>query len=220
MRKNVAVVIPALEKNRYSKDGDLVKFWDLNLLEWKMAQIKKFIDPGDIYITTPSNKIEKVGRSYGVHVIKRQESSPMAKVIEECAKKANKEIILWTHVTSPFVGSGDFQNMLDKFLKLKGKYDSLVAVSKLREFIIFKNHALNFKMTKVTKRQSIEPVYKITNGCFIAHKDVYLKYKNYFGIKPFLYETNTLSSMEIKDVNDLSVASDLISLFLKRELDV
>ena len=220
MYKNVGIIIPALEKNRYSVDGDLVKFWDLNLLEWKIIQIKNFIEPDKVFVSTPSRKIEKIAKSYGMHVIKRTEDLPIADVCVDCAKKIDKEILLWTCVTSPFVNSIDFKNMLDKFLSLDNKYDSLVAVSKLQEYIIFKNDALNFKMTQLAERTSLEPVYRITNGCSVTRRDVYLKYKNFFGIKPFLYDIDILSSMEIKDVGDLDIASDLISSFFKKELHV
>ncbi len=220
MNRDAAIVIPALEKNRYSEEGDLVQFGDLSLLEWKITQVKNFIDAKNIFISTPSPKIEKIARRCGAHSIKRSENLPMADVVTESVKKIDKEIILWSHVTSPFVSSVDFKNMLDKFLKLDNRYDSLISVFKLQEFIIFDNKALNFVMTKVTERKTITPVYKITNGCFIARKGIYRKYKNYFGIKPFLYEIDILSSMEIKDALDLTVANDLISLFFKRELKI
>lgn len=220
MYKNTAIIIPALDRNRYSKEGDLVAFGDLTLLEWKLTQVKNFISAGNIFISTPSSKIEKIAKQYGVHSIKRKEDLPMADVITESVKKIDKEIILWSHITSPFVSSVDFKNMLDKFLKLNGKYDSLISVFRFQEFMIFKNKALNFTMTKVTERKTIEPVYRITNGCFIARNDVYLRYKNYFGAYPFLYETDILASMEIKDTFDLTIANDLISLFFRKELKI
>lgn len=219
MYKNVVVVIPALEKNRYSENGDLVRFGDLTLLEWKIAQVKNLIKGENIFISTPSPKIAKIAKAYGINIIKRHKID-MSRAIVECVKEIDKEIIIWTHVTSPFVSAIDFDNMLKKFLKLGSGYDSLISVSRLQEYIIFKNQALNFEMTKVVNRDSLKPVYKITNGCFIARKDIYIKYKNYFGIRPYLYEIDMLASMEIKDITDLTIASDLISLFFKKELQI
>jgi CMP-N-acetylneuraminic acid synthetase len=92
-------------------------------------------------------------------------------------------------------------------------------VLKLEEFVIFKKGALNFKMTEITERTKIEPLYLITNGCFIARKKIMARYRNYFGIKPYLFEVGTLEAMEIKKASDLSIANDLISLFFKRGLE-
>ena len=43
MFKNIAVVIPALDNNQYYSDGDLVRFGDTTLLEWKISQIPTII---------------------------------------------------------------------------------------------------------------------------------------------------------------------------------
>ena len=48
MSKDIGVVIPALEKNRYSPLGDLVKFGDSTLLEWKIVQLLKVMKKEDI----------------------------------------------------------------------------------------------------------------------------------------------------------------------------
>lgn len=220
MYKDVAVIIPALDKNRYSENGDLVKFGDLSLLEWKLIQINNFVDPKNVFISTPSLEIEKIGKAYNMNIVKRPSDLNMIDVIINCVKGVKQDIILWTHATSPFVSSVDFCAMIDMYKKRKKIYDSLVSVFRLSEYVFFKNNALNFEMTHLIERQLIEPVYRITNGCFIAGKEIYLKYSNYFGIKPFLYEIDTLASMEIKEMGDLAIANDLISLFFKRELKV
>jgi len=218
MDRDIAVIIPALEKNRYSKEGDLVRFGDLSLLEWKLIQVKNFTQAENVFVTTPSSKIERIAKSYGMNAIRRKDNLSMHETIVRSVKQIDKEILIWTHATSPFVSSNDFRVMLNKYLKRRSKSDSLVAVYKLHEFAIFKNRALNFELTKLRGRKSIVPVNIITNGCFIARKEVYLKYKNLFGIKPYLYGVDKLTSMEIKEAKDLSIANDLISLFFKKEL--
>ena len=220
MYKNVAVIIPALEKNRHSPEGDLVKFGDLSLLEWKLALVRNFVSDENIFVSTPSKVVAKVVKACDVNAIHRKESDKMADVIVDAVKKTGKEIILWTHVTSPFVSAVDFKSMMDKFLKLDKKFDSLISVLKLQEFIMFRNAALNFEILKVGERKLIEPAYQITNGCYIARRETYLKHRNYFGTKPFLYEIDALASMEIKEMDDLAIASHLISLFFKKGLHV
>ena len=38
---NFSIVIPASEKNKYSKKGDLSNWGDTSLLEWKISQLKR-----------------------------------------------------------------------------------------------------------------------------------------------------------------------------------
>jgi hypothetical protein len=49
---NINIIIPALEKNRYSEHGDLVPFGETTLFEWKIPQVKKVKDIQSIYITS------------------------------------------------------------------------------------------------------------------------------------------------------------------------
>jgi len=39
--KKLICVIPALEKNDYSSNGDLIKWGGTTLLEWKISQVLK-----------------------------------------------------------------------------------------------------------------------------------------------------------------------------------
>ncbi|MFA5142598.1 MAG: hypothetical protein WC522_00330 [Candidatus Omnitrophota bacterium] len=218
MNKNIAVIIPALDRNRYHEEGDLVRFGDLTLLEWKFIQLEKFTDKKNIYVSTPSRKVEKVVKESGINVIRRKKGIDLATTVYDSVKAASGEIIMWTHATSPFVSHKDFDNMFNKFMRLPKKYDSLISVYRLQEMIIYKNEPLNFDTVKECWRSGIEPVYRITNGCSIARRDTCLKYKNHFGMSPFLFEIDILSSMEIKDVEDLPIANEMISLFIKKEI--
>ena len=72
MFKNIAVVIPALDNNQYYSDGDLVRFGDTTLLEWKISQILGVTGKENIYVSTPSDKIIDLVQSYGVNLIEHQ----------------------------------------------------------------------------------------------------------------------------------------------------
>ena len=71
MYENVAVVVPALDSNQYYSEGDLVKFGDTTLLEWKISQVLGITSKENIYIATPSEKIIDLVQNYGLNFIKR-----------------------------------------------------------------------------------------------------------------------------------------------------
>ena len=52
---NINIIIPALEKNKYSEYGDLVSFGETTLLEWKISQVKKVKEIKDIAATFPGS---------------------------------------------------------------------------------------------------------------------------------------------------------------------
>ena len=215
MNSSVAVVIPALDKNQYYPEGDLVKFGDTTLLEWKISQVLGVVEKENIFIATPSDKIIALSQEYGIQSVKRSDSNGSTRWILESVEPIEKDVILWTHVTSPFISAGDYQAMLEKFFNLPDGYDSLMTVYKEGEYIFFKDKPLNFDINIYESRKMLEPVYRVTNGCYITPKESYLKNRKYFGVSPYYYTVDKLTSLEIKDVGHYEMATSLLSMYFK-----
>jgi len=221
MFKDIAVVVPALEKNRYSSSGDLVKFGGSTLLEWKIVQLLKVIKKEYIYISTPSEKVAVIAKEYGINIIKRKENSTIQDMMNRSIKSIDRKYILWTNATSPFIGPKHYNEIINKYFNLdKNKYDSIIIVLKMQEYIMYKSNPLNFNIAISELRKNIEPVYKITNGCSIAGKEICCKYRKDFGIRPFLYEIDKFASMEISEIDDDTILNDLVAHYFRKDLDI
>jgi CMP-N-acetylneuraminic acid synthetase len=215
MYENVAIVIPALESNQYYPDGDLISFGDNTLLEWKLSQVMEIAENKNIFISTPSDKIIALSQEYGIQSVKRSDSNGSTQWILESVEPIEKDVILWTHVTSPFISAGDYQAMLEKFFNLPDGYDSLMTVYKEDEYIFFKDKPLNFDINIYESRKMLEPIYRVTNGCYITPKESYLKNRKYFGVSPYYYTVDKLTSLEIKDIGHYEMATSLLSMYFK-----
>ena len=215
MYDSVAVVIPALDRNRYYSEGDLVRFGDTTLLEWKISQVLEVVNRENIYISTPSEKILGLVRDYGLNGVKRTQETDQNKWISESVEPVEKENILWTYVTAPFISSGDYRCMLETFFGLPEKYDSLISVYKEQEYILYKETPLNFNIDQYKIRKEIEPVYRVTNGCYITPKENYRQNLKYFGRSLYYYEVDKLTSLEIKDIDHYEMALNLLSMYFK-----
>jgi CMP-N-acetylneuraminic acid synthetase len=215
MFDNVSVVVPVLDNNQYYSDGDLVRFGDTTLLEWKISQILGITNKENIYISTPSDKIIDLVQSYGVNFVKRSQGSDPSQWIKESVAPIESKFVLWTHATSPFISSGDYRRMLETFFNLPQNYDSLIAVCKEQEYIFYQNEPLNFDTDQFKGRKDIEPVFRNTNGCYITPRENYRQNRIYFGKTPFYYEVDNLTSLEIKDIDHYEMALNLLSLYFK-----
>lgn len=215
MNNNVGIVIPALDKNQYYAEGDLVSFGDTTLLEWKISQVLGVAKKDNIFIATPSDKIIALAQDYGVQSIRRSDTNDSTQWIRESVEPIEKEIIMWTPVTSPFISARDYSKMMEKFFDLPGGYDSLMAVFKESEYIFFKDKPLNFDIQNYKSRKALEPIYRITNGCYITPKESYLKNQKFFGQSPYYYEVDKLTSLEIKDIDHYEMATSLLSMYFK-----
>lgn len=214
--QGIAVIIPAQEKNPYRRLGDLAPFGDTTLIEWKISQCKEFAGNESIYITTASEKIINIAKKEGINFILRSYELEYDEVLSFTVQKIKEDIIVWAIPTAPFISGKLYKKMIDRFVSLKS-FDSLVSVKKMNEYLFFQNNKMNFSDSFISRRE-IEPAYMVTNGCYVIHKDLILKNRSLFGQKEYLYEIDTLASVEIKDIEDISFANNLIFHYFKQEV--
>jgi len=112
---DLAVIIPAISKNRYNELGDLAPFGDTTLLEWKISQCKEFIDASFIYVTSNCQSINEIACKENVNYIERGDETNYSNIIYNTAQSIKQSVILWTNPTSPFLGYQDYKEMINKF---------------------------------------------------------------------------------------------------------
>ena len=61
----------------------------------------------------------------------------------------------------------------------------------------------------------VEPIYRINNGCYITPRESYSQGRKYFGVSPYYFEVDKLTSLEIKDIDHYEMALNLLSLYFK-----
>jgi CMP-N-acetylneuraminic acid synthetase len=118
------------------------------------------------------------------------------------------EIIILTHVTSPFLSN---DTLLDAISKLKGKYETVHSVTAVQDFAWLSsfNNPINFNPAVVQRTQDLEKVYFSNGAFFIFKKSTFLKYDNRLGEHNYLYELNHTEGLEIDTPDDLQFAKVL-----------
>src|SRR3989338_9468103 len=211
------VIVPSSDENRYSKEGDLAKFGDTSLLEWKLNQLTSVFPKKNIYISTSSKKILMLADRLGINKIERASYLSLEEIIVFSVSQVNFENIVWTNVTSPFLGPTKYLQMIKEYLSLASdkysSFDCMLAAERLSEYFYYKGVPLNFDSTHHISRTQIEPLFKVTNGCAIINKSYCLKIRKYHGNFPLFHEVDRLSALEIKDFEYLHIASELISVY-------
>ena len=97
--------------------------------------------------------------------------------------------ILWTHVTSPFVNSYQYELIIQEYFKrLDQGYDSLMTTSLIRGFLWNKDGAINYERDreKWPRTQTIDPVHEINSAVFLNSSANYKDIGDRIGLKPYL----------------------------------
>ena len=126
-------------------------------------------------------------------------------------------IVLWTHVTSPFVDEKIYNDMIEKYFENLNKFDSLMSVSKIQTFLWNEKGPINYdrSIEKWPRTQTIKPVYEINSAAFIADINVYKTLNDRIGNKPYLYEVDKIKSFDIDWEEDFEIAQILWSKYGK-----
>jgi len=119
--------------------------------------------------------------------------------------------ILWTHVTSPFITSEVYCQIIQTYFRKLCSFDSLMSVTKLQKFIWNDNEPLNYdrEKQKWPRTQTIEPLWEVNSGAFLASKDIYRKNIDRIGNNPYLFELGDEIAFDIDWLPDYKIAEAL-----------
>jgi len=123
--------------------------------------------------------------------------------------------VIWTHVTSPFVTEKLYDDMIEKYLENLETNDSLMSVTKIQKFLWDNEKPINYDKSKEKwpRTQTIEPIYEINSGAFIADIEIYKSLNDRVGDRPFLYELNEKQAFDIDWEDDFEIAEILWSRY-------
>lgn len=117
--------------------------------------------------------------------------------------------ILWGHVTTPLCGADQYDAGIKLYMdKLDERYDSLVGVTELKNFLLNKEGRLINNTTGISwpRTQDLEAIYPINHTMFLAKREVYTEQKNRIGMKPLIHIMDELHSFDIDWPDDFIIA--------------
>ena len=208
--KDLVFFIPAQEENKYHKLGDLAPFGDTTLLQWKISQCKTIVNTDCIYISSTSDKIKDISEKEGVNYIERVDAD-FENELKILAKNIEESVIIWTNVTSPFLGKSEYLKMYKEFTS--NDCNLLISILERKDYAFYDNKKINFGNTFID-RTDIAPINICTNGAYIFNKEYIVQTNSLLDTeKIYLSKLDKLPSVEIKDIIDYSISKDLISLY-------
>lgn len=121
--------------------------------------------------------------------------------------------ILWTHVTSPFVNSNVYDDVINKYNEvIKQGFDSLMTVNEIQSFLWDKKSPLNYDraIEKWPRTQTLEPIYEVNSAVFLANSNIYRHFSDRIGQTPYLYTLDKIRSFDIDWPEDFSIAQAIV----------
>ncbi|MDA9926933.1 acylneuraminate cytidylyltransferase family protein [Amylibacter sp.] len=182
----------------------------------KISQLlnSKMVD--NIIVSTDDHEVRKIALSFNSDKIiiddrpsgLAQSDTSTDELIKYVADLISGGVVLWTHVTSPFITEDLLDDMVTRYFSNTNKFDSLMTVTKIQTFLWNESKPVNYddKIEKWPRTQTIDPLYEVNSGVFIADIEIYRKMGNRIGNKPFLYELTHIQAADVDWPDDFDFA--------------
>jgi CMP-N-acetylneuraminic acid synthetase len=190
------------------------------LIEIKLTQLieSQLID--EILLSTNDEEILDYAASLNNKKIKlhrRSESLSLSEtstdqLITHATDLITSGDILWTHVTSPFITAGKYDEIIATYRQcLESGYDSLMTTTPIQGFLWQNGKPINYNRNKEKwpQTQTIKPVHEINSGVFINSVKNYRKLNDRIGQQPYLYILDKIQGFDIDWDEDFKIAECL-----------
>ena len=211
----IAAVIGVRKGSERIVNKNIKPFNDTSLLENKIKTLKKVKNLEEIVVSTDCEKMFKLAQQLGVVAVTRPEyytsdECPGSENLEFIAKQMDTEYILYTPVTSPLVKSETYEDIINTFRKLDDKYDSVVTMNYVKDFLWENDKPLNYDWPNHPKSQDLsEKFYKLNFGIVIISKEEFNKYNNIKTPVSDLYSIPVDESLDIDNVVEFELAEKM-----------
>ena len=172
-----------------------------------------------VYVSTNDPDVMQISKGFNskkIKVISRPDELASSTASTDDLIKYVPEImpdghILWTHVTSPFIGPDVYYQIIDTYLLNLESFDSLMTVTKVQKFIWNDSSPLNYdrSVEKWPRTQTIDPLWEVNSGVFIASKEIYENKLDRIGDKPYLFKLSDEIAFDIDWLPDFRMAEAL-----------
>ena len=225
MKNSVIAIILARGGSKGIPRKNVLDFAGHPLVAWSVIQAKLSKDIDEVYISSDSEEILEIAKSYGAKTINRPEvfASDTAKsedaIIHALGEIGdNQEIIIMLEPTAPLRKPNDLGNAVKMFRR--NGWDSCFSGATLQDFLIWKRDkngeliSVNYDYKNQGPRQMREPDYVENGAIYMFKPKVMLHGKNRFGGKIGIFPNHFWQSFEIDEPDDWNFVELVFNKYL------
>jgi CMP-N-acetylneuraminic acid synthetase len=187
----------------------------------KLTQLKACRTLDGIVVNTDDDEVVRIARAIdattggpAIVTVRRPPALASAAartddVIAHVAETTPGDVLLWTHVTSPFVDTATYDRAVALFRTLDPReYDSLMSVSRLQEFVWSGGQPVNYdrRIAKWPRTQDLPAWAVITSGIFLCPRTTMQRTGDRIGDRPYPFEVDRIAALDVDWPDDFALA--------------
>jgi len=221
VNKTVNVFLPMRAGSERIPKKNTKSFAGINggLCSVKLKQLLRCKYVGNIFVSTNDPDVMDISNEFNssrIKIVQRPDELASSSTSTDNLIKYVPEImpeghILWTHVTSPFIGPFIYDKIIETYFKNNDQNDSLMTVTKLQKFIWRGNSPINYdpSVEKWPRTQTLEPLWEVNSGAFITTKEIYVERMDRIGATPYLFKLDDELAFDIDWLPDFTIAEKI-----------
>lgn len=202
MSKEIVGLIPVKGNSERVSMKNLRKFGDTSLYELKLSQLSKAEGFEEIIVSSEEDKILSIAekKGFGTHERDPKYSTsdvPMSDVYSYIASEVEGENIAWINVTNPLADSDCYTNAAKEYNKMDEKFDCLLSVSEVQDYLFHDGRPVNFKPNPWPKSQDLSGIVEMTFVINILKRQDMVEWGSCVGSSPLFYHLSKIDSWDI-----------------------
>lgn len=125
-------------------------------------------------------------------------------IIDYFLRDVVADIYVLTHVTQPFTKPESMEEALQKVMS--GEFDSAFSAKEIQDYCWYQGKPLNYDMQDIVTTQNLEPIYMETGAFYIFTREVFKKYHQRIGKKPYIKVIDHIEAVDIDTADDYEFA--------------
>lgn len=216
--EKVVSFIPIKLNNQRLPGKNLMKLDGIPLCNYIFDTVKQIDEIDEKYVYCSDESIKEYIPE-GLQYLKRDKyldgfNVKGLEIIEYFINDVDADIYVLTHVTQPFTKANSIKKALNKVLY--EDYDSAFSCLRIQDYCWYQGKPFNYDMTDIVTTQNLEPIFMETGAFFIFRKEVFTKYHQRIGKKPYMMELDALEAVDIDTANDFEFAKVVAEFYNKK----
>jgi len=222
--RKVTALVPVKDHSERVEGKNFRDFCGKPLYHHIVNTLDRVYAVDEIVMNTDSPRIiaEAPGLSRKVRIIARPEELcgdhiSTNRIFEYDLSRTEADIYIQTHSTNPILKAETIAKALAKFISIEDEYDSLFSVNKYQSrFYMHDGAAINHDPENLIRTQDLQPMYEENSSLYVFTKESFRLKGRRIGVKPFMFVTPPIESIDIDDELTFRIA-ELLVLYASKE---
>lgn len=208
----IKALIPVRSGSVRVQNKNIRPFAGSTLLEIKIKQMQRIKELDGVVVNSNSDEMLEIAARLGAETVKRDEyfasnSVSMNDVYKNMAETFPADVVVYANCTSPCMSDSTYSTAINTFLTMPKEYDSLISVSKLKEFLWKDGKPFNYDLEHQPRSQDLPENFILLNyGVHVLKKEVMKSCKSIIGKQPYLFPIEKVDAIDIDDQLDFDFA--------------